>query len=188
MDRRIEKSKQAIVHAFMELMSKKDFKKITINEIAAEANINRGTVYSHFVDKFDLLNHCIETHLNELFENCISHGETSNFSSKSSLLLTFKYLEKNAFFYSNMLTNKGMPAFRERIHAITLRAVNDHIDMTGNNEGIDKEILVQYVTSAAVGVVEWWITNAMPFSAEYIVDHLWRLLDRDQMHNSDILY
>lgn len=181
MDRRIEKSKQAIMGAFIKIMSEKDFEKITINEIAEEANVNRGTVYLHYVDKFDLLDQCIDTHLNELFESCLLYGETSNFDSKASLLNTFQYLEQHAFFYSNMLTNKAMPAFRERILKMTLKNMEENIDMTGINQDINKQIMVQYVASAAVGVVEWWITNSMPYPAEYMAEHLWQILEREQM-------
>ncbi|HEX9027103.1 MAG TPA: TetR/AcrR family transcriptional regulator, partial [Clostridium sp.] len=166
MDRRIKKSKQAIMGAFIKLMSEKDFEKITINEIAEEANVNRGTVYLHYEDKFDLMNQCIDTHLNELCGSCLSDGETSNFDSKASLLQTFKYLEEHAFFYSNMLTNKSMPVFRERILAMAVKNMEESIDMTGSNQNISKEIMVQYVASAAVGVVEWWIVNSMPYPAE----------------------
>jgi len=75
MDRRIEKSRQAIMDAFTKLMLEKDFEKITINEIAELANVNRGTVYSHYVDRFDLLNQCIENHINKLFETCQAREE-----------------------------------------------------------------------------------------------------------------
>jgi len=181
MDRRIKKSKQAIMGAFIKLMSEKDFEKITINEIAEEANVNRGTVYLHYEDKFDLMNQCIDTHLNELCGSCLSDGETSNFDSKASLLQTFKYLEEHAFFYSNMLTNKSMPVFRERILAMAVKNMEESIDMTGSNQNISKEIMVQYVASAAVGVVEWWIVNSMPYPAEEMAEQLWQLLKREQI-------
>jgi AcrR family transcriptional regulator len=70
MDRRIEKSKTAIIDALTQLISEKDFDKITINDIADRANVNRGTVYLHYVDKYDLLDHCIETHVNQSSSRC----------------------------------------------------------------------------------------------------------------------
>jgi AcrR family transcriptional regulator len=181
MDRRIIKSKQAIMGAFIKLMSEKDFERITINEIAEEANVNRGTVYLHYEDKFDLLNQCIDTHLNELCESCLSDGETSNVDPKASLLNTFRYLEKHAFFYSNMLTNKSMPIFRERLLTLAIKQIETHLDMTGSNQNIKKEMLVQYVASAAVGVMEWWIVNSMPYPAEYMAEQLLQLLEREQL-------
>ena len=61
MDRRIQKTRQLIMNTFIDLLAEKGFEKITINDISERANINRGTVYLHYVDKFDLLDKCTET-------------------------------------------------------------------------------------------------------------------------------
>ncbi len=54
-DRRILKSQEAIKKAVTELMTKKRFDDITIQDIADKANVNRGTIYLHYMDKYDLL-------------------------------------------------------------------------------------------------------------------------------------
>ena len=69
MDRRVRKSQQAILEAFVGLLAEKDFERITMNEIAERADVNRGTVYLHYVDKFDLLDHCIDAQLTHLMED-----------------------------------------------------------------------------------------------------------------------
>lgn len=72
MAKRMPKSRQAINDAFMRLMSEKEFEPITINQIAAEANVNRGTVYLHFDDKYDLCEQCIAAEINQLLRHCMS--------------------------------------------------------------------------------------------------------------------
>lgn len=72
MDRRIPKSRQAIIDAFMRLMSEKEFESITINQIAEGANVNRGTVYLHFDDKYDLREQCMQSQINQLLQHCMS--------------------------------------------------------------------------------------------------------------------
>ena len=180
MDRRVKKSRQAIMDAFTKLMLEKDFEKITINEIAELANVNRGTVYSHYVDIFDLLNQCIENHLNKLFENCQPRGNDTNMSGKDSLCKTFTYLEQHAFFYSKMLTSNSTTAFRNRLHALMVKSVEEQIAVSGINDAVDKEIMVQYFASATIGVIEWWITHSMPYSAEYMAEQLLALMERYQ--------
>ncbi len=44
MDKRKEKSQQLIISSFVELIREKDFDKISMNDIAQHANINRGTI------------------------------------------------------------------------------------------------------------------------------------------------
>lgn len=54
-DRRILKSREAIKNAVVQLMSEKNFDDITIQDISDQANVSRGTIYLHYVDKYDLL-------------------------------------------------------------------------------------------------------------------------------------
>ncbi|GJM68954.1 hypothetical protein HMSSN036_11700 [Paenibacillus macerans] len=91
MDRRIAKTRQAIMEAFVMLMGEKSFEKITIQEIADRANVNRGTVYLHFTDKYALLDQCIETYLQLLYETCLPDGETNEVSAKALLLQRFNF-------------------------------------------------------------------------------------------------
>lgn len=53
-DRRRRKSQEAIMNAFIKLLSEKDLQNITMNEIADKADVSRGTIYSNFLDKHDL--------------------------------------------------------------------------------------------------------------------------------------
>ncbi len=180
MDRRIQKSKQAILDAFVELMARKEFEKITINEIAEYANVNRGTVYLHYADKYDLLDQCIETSLTQLTKYCSEEAVSTN-SPKASIASTFEYMEKNAFLYTTLLTAKGVPAFRNQLLKMMQQSLDEQIDMGGINQGISKDVLVNFVTSAAVGVLEWWFINSMPYSAKDITEQLWELLERNQI-------
>jgi AcrR family transcriptional regulator len=65
-DRRIAKSQEAIKNAVIELMSEKNFDDITIQEISDRANVSRGTIYLHYLDKYDLLDKLITEHIEEL--------------------------------------------------------------------------------------------------------------------------
>ncbi|MDP4094504.1 MAG: TetR/AcrR family transcriptional regulator [Bacillota bacterium] len=181
MDRRIQKTKDAIIDAFVGLMAEKDFEKITINEIADRANINRGTVYLHYVDKYDLLEKCIDAHLVKLFKNCMPEVNTTDFSTKASMVRTFEYLEQHAFFYSTIFKNKGVPAFRSRLNEMAINNLRKQIDISGINQNMNKEVLVQFLASAAVGSLEWWITNSMPYPAKDMVEQIWTLLERVQL-------
>lgn len=181
MDRRIRKTREAILEAFVGLMAEKDFEHITMNDIADRADINRGTIYLHYMDKFDLLNQCIETHLSQLFESCLVGDDTAQAPSKDALLRTFNYLEQHAFLYTTLLVNKGVPTFRNRLTTVILQGLDEYINMSGINRGMNKEVMAQFLASATVGVLEWWMTHSMPCPVTDIVDQLWSLLERIQV-------
>ena len=54
-DRRVRKTQTAIKDALITLLEKKRFEEITIQEISDLADVNRSTFYTHFIDKYDLL-------------------------------------------------------------------------------------------------------------------------------------
>ncbi|MGO4541897.1 TetR/AcrR family transcriptional regulator [Paenibacillus sp. 2TAB19] len=176
MDRRVLKTRKAIIDAFVELLGVRDLDQITINDIADRANVNRGTVYLHYADKYDLLDQCIETYLQQLYESCMPNSDTLPLNAKASLLLTFQYLEQNAYIYKILVTRKGIPAFRERLMTIMARGFEEQIDVYGMKRGMNRDITVQFLTSAAVGLVEWWIIQSMPYPAEEMVEQLFALL------------
>lgn len=59
MNLRTTQTKQALIKAFFQLVSKKDFEKITIADITKVAQVNRATFYAHFHDKFELLDYIV---------------------------------------------------------------------------------------------------------------------------------
>lgn len=60
LDLRVVRTKTAIRNAFVELIEEKGFDAITVKDITTKANINRGTFYAHYQDKFDLMTKCQE--------------------------------------------------------------------------------------------------------------------------------
>lgn len=54
---RTTQTKQSLINAFIQLVSMKDFEKITIADITKGAQVNRATFYAHFNDKYELLDY-----------------------------------------------------------------------------------------------------------------------------------
>ncbi|SEG58606.1 TetR/AcrR family transcriptional regulator [Paenibacillus sp. UNC499MF] len=179
-DRRILKTQEALKKAVIELMTEKNFDDITIQDIADRANINRGTLYLHYQDKYDLLDKLIETHLNEL-------GEMDKWACEmdwsEALVPYFEYFEKNFLFFSTMLASKdakGAPSsFRTRLLASFVEGFRGEIDReSGRNTEISEDIMLQYAGTAYVGVIEWWIRNRMPYPPHVVAKQVGALLER----------
>ena len=76
MDRRQRKTRQAIFDAFIDLLGKKDFSKITVEQIIAKADIGRATFYAHFETKDYLLKELSEELFCHIFD--ATKGNESN--------------------------------------------------------------------------------------------------------------
>lgn len=177
MAKRIQKSRQAINDAFIRLMSEKEFESITINQIAAEANVNRGTVYLHFDDKYDLREQCIAAEINQLLRHCMSGSDLVHLPSKTALLHTFEYLEQHASFYSLMLKSKGSRVFRNQMETMFRKSLIEHLDSINLDQDRNRDITVQFLISASVGLLEWWIIRSMPYPPSVMVEQFWNLLN-----------
>ncbi|NWL86518.1 MULTISPECIES: TetR/AcrR family transcriptional regulator [unclassified Paenibacillus] len=178
-DRRIAKSQKAIKSAVTELMYTKSFDDITIQDIADAADVNRGTIYLHYTDKYDLLDKLIEEHINEL------HGisETScKIDSVDGTAGWFAYFEQNYVFFSVMLCSKGAPFFRKRFLAFVIEDIKNRREINtieGQNKGLNEEAIYNFVGAGYVQLVEWWFNNEMPYPPHIMEKQLDVLIDRN---------
>ena len=74
MDIRIEKTRNSIINAFLELRSKKAIEKITIKELCEKAMINKSTFYAHFPDIYALSEYLEAQVTNDILKE-IEHPE-----------------------------------------------------------------------------------------------------------------
>ena len=65
-DKRTLKTRKAIINALAELLSEKELRKITVQEIADGADVNRVTFYKHYLDIYDLYEQTEKSVLSEL--------------------------------------------------------------------------------------------------------------------------
>jgi AcrR family transcriptional regulator len=179
-DRRIQKTRQSIMNTFIDLLEEKGFEKITINDIAERANINRGTVYLHYTDKFDLLDKCIETYVELLFQHCANSTDTN--LKASAFQSVFEYLEKNFTIYKLLLSNEGFGIFSRRLYAIISQTVTEVIGIKSENIAFSNDVTTHFLTSGFIGVLEWWINNSMPCNVQEITVQFMFLLEPYTKH------
>lgn len=85
-----DKTKKLLKDTLVKLMAEKYFDKINVKDLTDELDINRGTFYLHFKDKYDLLeqkeneileefNEIINNILKELHENFVLPSEKKVF-------------------------------------------------------------------------------------------------------------
>ncbi|QGQ45773.1 TetR/AcrR family transcriptional regulator [Metabacillus sediminilitoris] len=176
-DRRVVKTKEAIKKAILELMNEKNFDDITIQDISDRANVNRSTVYLHYLDKFDLLDKLIEEHINEL-------KETNEWACQEEWVeateVFFEYFGNHYLFFSTMLTSKeAAPYFRSKFLKYVMEGFKEELHETNRkNEGLNEDVIVKFAANAYVGVLESWLKDGMPSPPQSIARELGTLLDR----------
>lgn len=66
--RQVEHSKKSISEALLRLLSRYDFKQITVSQITAAAGVARNTFYRNFDSKDAILHYTLESTLNEALD------------------------------------------------------------------------------------------------------------------------
>src|SRR5258708_39477482 len=71
-DRSMQRTSQMLQQAFIEVAHEKGIVATTIQDITERADVNRGTFYLHFADKYTLLEVIIHEHFQHLLTNTLS--------------------------------------------------------------------------------------------------------------------
>ncbi|GHO46470.1 TetR/AcrR family transcriptional regulator [Ktedonospora formicarum] len=58
-DRRIQRTRQALIQSFKDIVREKGFTATSIQDITERANVSRGTFYLHFTDKYTMIDEFI---------------------------------------------------------------------------------------------------------------------------------
>lgn len=75
-DARITRTKNELRKGLLALLRNKTFEKITVTEICQASKINKMTFYKHYDDKYDLLDDCARTTVEEVVGQVrLAHGK-----------------------------------------------------------------------------------------------------------------
>ncbi|KAF9132514.1 hypothetical protein BGX30_012635 [Mortierella sp. GBA39] len=167
-DRRIVRTRLVIRDALTELIEEKGFEAVSVKDITTRANINRGTFYLHYRDKFDLL----EQSEAEVIEGIIAiitkatsedletYRETG--ISVSLIVTVFEYIEEHAAFLKAILGPKGDVSFQSQLKAMfrkNLLEKNLSPLIRKENLQVPAEYFLSYVSSAHLGIIQQWLMS-----------------------------
>lgn len=98
-DRRIAKTRMHMIQTTLELLRNNSFSKISVSDICEEAMISRSTFYTHFEDKFALLDACME----QIEQKLLHDTESADPRSRHNAMITT--IEADARLFRNIFIN-----------------------------------------------------------------------------------
>ncbi|KAB2494262.1 TetR/AcrR family transcriptional regulator [Priestia endophytica] len=163
-DLRVLRTKTSIRNALTELIEEKGFEAITVKDITVKAEINRGTFYLHYQDKYDLMDKCqqeIMYQMATIAKTTLSKGVLDSELAFSFAISIFEYLSQNADFMKAVLGPKGDLSFQIKIKEFMRKTLFEDSEQ---NSFIKQEALLvpegyltSYISSAHLGVVQQWL-------------------------------
>lgn len=175
MDRRTEKTRTAIFDAFITLISKKSYSKITIQEIIDTANIGRSTFYAHFETKDTLLKEFCKEMFMHVFSNNLSAETTHDFSSAQGDLRSYSthilyHLRDEEKHLQGVLLSTSSNLFWDYIkQQISLSIANLILELrTEKSKSIPDDLLIIHISTSFINLIKWWMNKGMKDSPETI--------------------
>ena len=182
-DERVIKTKKLIKTALSELIQEKGFDHVSITDLTQRANINRGTFYLHYQDKYDLLEKFENEFLDDIntnAENFIKSikdidflGEDFSNEIKPFINKVFTYIKENYIIMKVILGPKSDIKFQNKIKKalnilLTKKGWDNYFD--SQNTFVSKNYFISYLVSAHIGVIRQWIDSGMNESAENMAE------------------
>ncbi len=171
MDRRQRKTKAAIYSAFTELLGKKDFSQVTVQEIIDAADVGRATFYAHFETKDYLLKEMCE----ELFGHILGRADTHYKCDMdcSFYLHLLRHIKNNDDNILRLFSGKNSELFLSFFKQSLKGMILDITDSQVISElGIPEDFLVNYICAVFTQTVLWWADKDFRETPEQISGYL----------------
>lgn len=178
MDRRQRKTREAIFNAFTQLLSKKNFNKITVEEIIEIADVGRATFYAHFETKDYLLKELCA----ELFAHLFATEEKPNEKDRNVFacndygqvfLHLFKHVKNNDNNIGKLLScnndNLFLEYFKDGIKTLVIKHLKDFENKKPKN--VLEDFWINHITTTFIETLRWWLENDMKQSPETINEY-----------------
>ena len=178
-NRQVQRTRNLIRQAFVELMYEKPYDHITVQDIIDRADICRSTFYAHFVDKEQLL-----LDQQEALRESLLQVQGDGYSpSDSRRILRFspamlQHAQSNYHLYQRLLARSDIPFLHHQIQNILAGLVQSELhDITqGHSSPVPVEALAQFTVGAYWALLIWWLDNQMPCTVEEMDRTIYKLI------------
>lgn len=172
MDRRQQKSRDAIFAAFSRLLEKKNYNHITVQEIIDEANIGRSTFYAHFETKDELLDTICRQIFGHIFSDVLNAEPNHDFSKENQTLsdklthLLYHLLEQKKEITS-LLSGESGGLFLSYFKPFLRQLFSQY--ETAPLPSVPRDFMLNHYVSSFAEAVKWWVENNMQTAPETLV-------------------
>jgi AcrR family transcriptional regulator len=178
-DPRSKRTRRLLQDALTDLMHKKKFHEISVQDITARAEINRATFYAHFVDKYELLNAQIRDSFQSLLDEKLPENPTFTIANLRILALTaHQFLAGFAGHCATAGPNSDSGLMVQQVQRQTQTVVLDWLKNTPNPPPISSlEVAAMVISWAIFGSILEVTWNSRKISAEQLTTQVLSLLE-----------
>ncbi len=163
MDRRINKTKQAIQEGYFSLLKEGKNRRITISEIARRANVDRKTFYLHYTSPEDIIREFSESKVDELIQRVTAEVQPGENYAQKAFEIFNRMISENREILRFMSDSDAYDYFFAQIKSLLVeRILSGGILPYGDLTQAQVEIYVEYFMSGIISAYVRWIREELP--------------------------
>ncbi len=170
-DRRIQKTRQAIHEALVELIQEKELSRITVKELVERANVNRKTFYNHYSDVYGVMDDLEDELIGKLMSR-IRGLKLEEFVASPNLLMheVMREFQKNERIYTVLINVGNKSHLLSKVVAEEKKLLRENYQ--GDFSGPDQweDYFLNFFASGAMAVFETWCHSERRVPIEDISD------------------
>ena len=181
-DRRVQRTRELLQEALIELVGERGYDAITIQDIVDRANVGRTTFYLHYSSKDDLFLSCHEVIVSEfqsgpLYPHPLSREELLSPVPPPGMTRAYRHLEEARARLHPIFQGKDGPLILRRIRDWSAREIEANLRSTfaGADSTIPLDVLANYLAGAQLALVQWWLEQRRPHTPENLAQTFHRL-------------
>lgn len=183
MDRRQQKTRQAIFQALSGLLTEKRFHQITVEEIAQRANIGRSTFYAHFETKEELLAQMCREIFFHVLAPRLEGEDTHDFSLERDPYALVTHLlyhirDKRWDLAAIIAGGQGegfWGPFQQWVAGPLLERMLEGRDK--ETLAIPYSFLAGHIVNSLIYLIRWWMEQGMTATPEEMAAIFWKITD-----------
>lgn len=177
-DRRVERTRNAIIAAFKDMIIEKEFKQITIKELAERANINRKTFYLHYESMEEIL-FDLSIEISDLLFETLNHKgyfDPDNFDINILISTIEETINTNYELTKKLVSASSYRFFSRNIKDIVKDSFIRKIKSKVKVSEYKMNLIGDYIGSGLAKVLKDWFENPGDMSASDIAVFLSTLI------------
>lgn len=161
-DRRVRRTTGALQGALFELIARRGYDRISVQDIIERADVGRSTFYTHFRDKDDLL----LSSLDKLTEDIDRHlPDPQDGGPVLPSLGLFVHIEQHHHIFEGLFRSRAIELVDRETRALLETRALRELERRGRSHPVATPVRAAFLAGALLSYARWWISAGRPGGA-----------------------
>lgn len=179
-DRRVERTRELLQRALIELINERGYDPITIQDIVDRANVGRTTFYWHYNSKDELFISCHEAIISKFRIGALhplSREEMLAPNAPPGLTSAYRHLDQARPLLYSIFQGKDSLLILRRLRDSNAQEIEANLRLAFEEASsvVPLDVLANYLAGAQIALMQWWLEKRQPHTLESLAHTFHRL-------------